>query len=85
MAVSQPGKASPRALLGRFLEGVEDPEARIVRGGRLAALGFFTGAVTSVPVNILLGFTGFSEYVFSVLVLGLSLLCLLIEWEEHRP
>lgn len=76
---------SPRVFLDRFLEGVEDPEARVVRGGRLAALGFFTGALTSIPVNVTLGYTSVSEFSFSILVFGLSLLCLLIEWENHGP
>lgn len=83
--MGQFGTASPRAFLDRFLEGVEDPQARLVRGGRLAALGFGAGAVTSVPVNILLGYTGFTEYSISLLVFGLGLLCLLIRWEDHRP
>lgn len=79
------GKASPRAFLDRFLEGVDDPKARIVRGGRLAALGFGTAALISIPVNILLGLTGFSEIILTLLVFGLSALCLQIRWEEHQP
>lgn len=76
------GFISPRVRLGRFLEGIDDPDARVIRGGRLAALGFITGAITAVPVNLLL--TGFSlwEQFLAFLVLLLGLICLLVEWEH---
>lgn len=72
-------------FLSRFLEGVEDPKARVVRGGRLAALAFCTGAVTSVPVNLLLAKTSATEALLGMLVFGLGTICLMIEWENHGP
>lgn len=75
--------ATPRGFLTRFLEGVDDPRARVVRGGRLAALGFCTGALTSIPVNLLLAKSSATEAMIGLLVLGLGILCLLIDWEEH--
>jgi diguanylate cyclase (GGDEF)-like protein len=75
--------ASPRAFLDRFLEGVEDPNARLVRGGRLAALGFCTGAVTSIPVNLLLAHSSLTEALIGSLVLVLGIICVLIKWEDH--
>lgn len=75
--------ASPRVFLDRFLEGVDDPGARLVRGGRLAALGFCTGAITSIPVNMLLAHSSLTEALIGLLVLVLGIICALIDWEEH--
>lgn len=77
--------SAPPDFLSRFLEGVEDPQARVVRGGRLAALAFCTGALTSIPVNVLLAKSSTTEAMIGMLVFGLGALCLLIEWENHGP
>lgn len=83
--MSKSTPATPREFLSRFLEGVEDPRARVVRGGRLAALAFCTGALTSIPVNLLLAKSSATESLIGLLVLGLGVLCLVINWEDHGP
>lgn len=56
-----------------------------MRGGRLAALAFCTGALTSIPVNLLLAESSATEAAIGMLVLGLGVLCLAIDWEDHGP
>jgi diguanylate cyclase (GGDEF)-like protein len=68
--------------LGRFLDGLDEPRARTVRGGRIAALAFLSGGLTAIPANLLIQPDNWLVYLIPLLSIVPGLVCLVLPWSR---
>ena len=68
--------------LGRFLDGLDEPRARTVRGGRIAALAFLAGGLIAIPANALIEPDNRIVYLMPVLSIVPGLICLILPWSQ---
>ena len=68
--------------LGRFLDGLDEPRARTVRGGRIAALAFLSGGITAIAANLLIQPDDWLVYLMPLLSIVPGLVCLVLPWSR---
>jgi diguanylate cyclase (GGDEF)-like protein len=71
--------------IGRFLDGLDEPRARTVRGGRIAALAFLTGGLIAIPANVLIEPDNRLVYLMPLLSIVPGLICLWLPWSRMPP
>jgi diguanylate cyclase (GGDEF)-like protein len=71
--------------LSRFLGGLDEPRARAVRAGRIAALAFLAGGLIAIPANALIQPDHRIVYLMPVLAIVPGLICLVLPWSRMPP
>ena len=68
--------------LDRFLGGLEGPQDRVARGGRIAAVAFATGGLIAIPANLLIDPEHWWVYLMPVVACAGAVVCILVPWRR---